>query len=64
MWTERKIERFRYDLKEKINIWEVSEFSPKIENSEILERFILLQLLVVYETQDSKTKKRPDTKEI
>ena len=36
--------------------------TPKIENSEISESFILLQLLVVYEIQDPKTKKRPETK--
>ena len=27
VWTERKTERFRYDLKEKIKISEISEFS-------------------------------------
>ena len=31
--------------------------APQIENSEILESFILFQLLVVHETQDPKTKK-------
>ena len=36
--------------------------TPKIENSEISESFILLRLLVVYEIQDPKTKKRPETK--
>ena len=30
---------------------------PKIENSEISESFLLLQFLVVYETQNLKTEK-------
>ena len=33
-----------------------------MENSEISESFVLLQILKVYETQDPKTKKRPETK--
>ena len=37
----------------------------KIENSEISESFILLQpLIVVYETLDPNTKKRPETKKV
>ena len=44
--------------KKKIPISEVSEFSfcaiPKIENSEILECFILIKFLVVYKTQNQK----------
>ena len=44
-----------------MKISEVSKFSilaytPKIENSEISESFPLLQFLVIYETQDPKTK--------
>ena len=27
LWTERKTEKFRYDLKEKIKISEISKFS-------------------------------------
>ena len=34
--------------------------TPKIENSEISESFILLQFLVVYETRDPKTKTKND----
>ena len=33
-----------------------------MENLEISESFVLLQILKVYETQDPKTKKRPETK--
>ena len=39
--------------------------TPKIENSEISESFFFVHFLVVYETQDPKTKeKRPKTKKI
>ena len=42
-------------------IFEVSEFSilpyTQIENPEIFESFILLQVLVLYETQNLKTEK-------
>ena len=41
IWTERKTGRFRYELKEKVKIYEISEFSiltyTQIENSEISE---------------------------
>ena len=60
--TEWKTERFQYDLKKKKKILRFPSFrfysTPKIKNSEILESFILLQLLVVYETQYPKTKKK------
>ena len=51
----------RFNEKEK-KISEVSEFSILLytqnRNSEISESFILLQFLVVYETQDPKSKKK------
>ena len=46
--TERKTERFRYDLKEKINISEISEFSilPYIQDRKLgnLGNFVYLEL--------------------
>ena len=48
-------------------IFEVSEFSilpyTQIENPEIFESFILLQVLVLYETQNLKTEKVTKNKE-
>ena len=47
--TERKTERFRYDLKEKIKISEISEFSilPYTQDRKLgnLENFVYLELL-------------------
>ena len=48
LWTERKTERLRYDLKEKIKISEISEFSilPYTQDRKLgnLGNFVYLEL--------------------
>ena len=66
---KKKTITLRCGLIRKIPISEVSEFSslpkyliPKIENSETWEICLSLRSLVVYETQDLKTKKMAEDK--
>ena len=59
IWTERKIERFRYELKEKIKISKIFDFDlyPRWKTRKS-RKFYLPRILTLVVTQDLKTPKK------